>query len=105
MDEEPYDPELDPQDHVAISALTPLDVEAIDQAILSHCQHQWRKVALVVAMTYLAYRDRYPDIPDLYYAMRVRELVADGPIEAQGDLRRMRSSEVRLRSEGWSVAR
>ena len=96
MTEEHDDPEPGPDDQLAISALTPLDVKAIDQAILSHCDHQWRKVAYVVVMAMNAFPDTYPDVPDIYYAMRVRELVAHGLIEARGNLRRMRFSEVRL---------
>lgn len=96
---ETRDPEFGAEDRIAISALTPLDVEAIDQAILSHCEAQWRKVAYVVVMAMNAHPDTYLDIPDAYYATRVRELVAEGLIEAQGDLRRIRFSEVRLGTE------
>ncbi|MUV14530.1 DUF3658 domain-containing protein [Noviluteimonas gilva] len=96
MTEEQDDPALGPDDQVAISALTPLDVAAIDQALVSHCDKQWRKVAYVVAMAMNALQHAYLDVPDIYYAERVRTLVADGLLEGQGDVRGMRFSEVRL---------
>ena len=40
--------------------------------------------------------ERFPNIPDIYYAQRVRRLVAVGELESQGNLEYMRYSEVRL---------
>lgn len=53
---------------------------------------------MVVAIAMDAYPDQYYDIPAIFYGQRVRELVATGQLEAQGNLRRMRFSEVRLKS-------
>lgn len=39
---------------------------------------------------------RRPGIADVFYATRVRDLVAHGVLEAQGDPRRMRYCEVRF---------
>ena len=39
---------------------------------------------------------RVPGLPDLYYAQRVRELVAKGALVAEGNLSCMGFSEVRL---------
>lgn len=39
------------------------------------------------------------DIPDVFYSHRVRDLVSNGHLEAQGNLHRMRFSEVRLASQ------
>lgn len=97
MIEEQDDPELDEEDEAAVAALSPSDVEAIDHALLSLCDRHWRKVAYVVGYAMDVYPDRYFDIPDIYYAMRVRALVDVGLLEAQGNLRRMRFSEIRRR--------
>ena len=43
--------------------------------------------------------ERLAGIPDRFYAMRVRALVEAGVLEAQGNLQRMRFSEVRIRAE------
>lgn len=42
-----------------------------------------------------AYPDRFDDIPDVFYGLRLRQLASDGLLSAQGNLRRMRFSEVR----------
>lgn len=42
---------------------------------------------------------RRPGIADVFYAQRVRKLVARGVLEAQGDLARMRHGEVRIRQQ------
>jgi hypothetical protein len=90
------DPPLDAEDLQAIAALTPDDLGAIDRALFSACYTNWRKVALVVGTAMDAYPDSYHDVPDVFYAQRVRALVSAGQLEAQGNLHRMRFSEVRL---------
>nr|WP_262975148.1 DUF3658 domain-containing protein [Stenotrophomonas maltophilia] len=42
---------------------------------------------------------RRPGIADVFYAQRVRKLVARGVLEAQGDLARMRHGEVHIRQQ------
>jgi len=100
MFEEHDDPELSEETEAAVAALSPSDVEAIDRALLSLCHDvHWLKVAYVVGHAMDVHPDRYFDIPDLYYARRVRALVEAGVLEAVGNLRRMRFSEVRLRPQ------
>jgi Protein of unknown function len=76
-----------------IDSLTAEELEIIDQALLAHASHQFRKVARVVgsAMTAVAKR-----IPDTFYAHRVKKLVSEGRLIAKGDLDQMGRSEVRL---------
>ena len=47
-----------------------------------------------------SFRRAFPDVPDIYYAQRVRHLVEVGKLESQGDLHYMRYSEVRLPGSG-----
>ncbi len=47
-----------------------------------------------------AYPDQYYDVPDVFYSQRLRDLVSAGHLEAQGNLYRMRFSEVRLALAG-----
>ena len=54
------------------------------------------KVACIVGMTIGGLSEKFPNIPDVYYAQRVRRLVAVGELESQGNLEYMRYSEVRL---------
>jgi Protein of unknown function len=90
------DPQLDPEELAAVAALSADDLGAIDRSLLAASHPSWRKVALVVGLAMDAYPDLYHDIPDVFYAERVRALVSSGQLEAQGNLHRMRFSEVRL---------
>lgn len=81
-----------------IAALDESDHAAMDAALLARCDWRWRKVAFVVGSTMTDMRGRWPGVPDTHFASRVRSLVANGRLEAMGDVRRMRSSEIRLAS-------
>lgn len=94
---EPPDPSLSAAQRALVGALSADAVLTIDEALLSNASTQWRKVARIVGTTMSSLPGRVHWIPDVYYAERVRELVARGLLESQGDLTRMRYSEVRLR--------
>ena len=51
---------------------------------------------MVVGITMPSLSIRLPGIPDVFYGMRVRKLVEDGVLGSQGNLARMRLSEVRF---------
>jgi hypothetical protein len=93
---EPPDPLLTDAERVLVASLTAKAVLAIDQALLRNASAQWRKVARIVGTTMSSPSSSLHGIPDAYYAERVRELVRRGLLESQGDLTRMRYSEVRL---------
>jgi hypothetical protein len=80
---------------VHVGALATSELEAIDQALLAATTKHFRKVAFVVATAFHQLADQLPPIPDVFYAQRVIRLVKLGQLEAQGNLRRMRYSEVR----------
>jgi hypothetical protein len=70
----------------------------IDNAIRAVVQHTWRKVAMIVVT---AAANLGPGLPegDTGYqliAKRIKALVRDGHLLAQGNLSRWRHSEVRL---------
>ena len=69
----------------------------IDEAILAVCEPLWRKVAYVVTTA----ADKLADLPEGSEGYRLVErrlklLVKDGQLVAQGDISRPRYSEVRL---------
>jgi len=70
---------------------------AIDEALIAECGERWRKVAMVLA---LAARNLGWESNDEFdrLAKRLEALVANGQLEAQGNLSRWRRSEVRLRA-------
>ena len=64
---------------------------------MSAAAPHWQKVARLVAEVMTSNWPNKPSgIADVYYAQRVDRLVQKGILEARGDLRRMRFSEVRL---------
>jgi uncharacterized protein DUF3658 len=72
----------------------------IDSLILSTVGVQWRKVAFIVGRVLKICEKRAPetnrdDIVETI-ADRVRALVDDGKLDAQGNVSRIRHSEVRL---------
>lgn len=98
-DQESEDEQLDSEDLELIAALSSSQVQAIDAALLAAADSKWRKVAFLVA-TAMTSAARIPGLPDIYYAQRVREMVARGRLEARGVLSRMRYSEVRIAEVG-----
>jgi hypothetical protein len=86
---------LDEEELTAIAMLTHADVIDIDRAIMSQLNNRWQKTALVVARAMFVYPDKYDDIPDTFYGQRIMTLCSKGLIEADGDLRQFRSSEIR----------
>lgn len=82
------------QDRVAL--LTTDEIAAIDAAILRNCSGQFRKIAMVVGSSLLELNEAIPNVPDLFYAVRIRQLIEDGQLESQGDVAAMRFGEVKL---------
>jgi hypothetical protein len=95
-DEFTPDPPLSPEQARVAASLSAEFVAAIDAELLSHARPRNRKVAMLVGMAMGNPNVRAPGLPDLFYAQRVRELVAKGHLVAEGNLDFMRYSEVRL---------
>jgi hypothetical protein len=90
------DPPLDLQQSLRVSKLTQAELQEMDRELLAQANKDWTKVARVVGKARGELRDRIPDVPDIYYAQRVQNLVALGKLESQGNVASMRFSEVRL---------
>jgi len=90
------DPPLDVEQSMRVSKLTQEDLWDIDRELLHQSARSWRKVARIVGHAIGKLSARIPDVPDIYYAQRVRHLVEIGKLESQGDLHYMGHSEVRL---------
>jgi len=73
-----------------------MDVDELDATILSHARQRWLKVAMIAARTMQERRLGLVDEPFHIVVARVRGLVAQGRLVAQGDLGLPRFSEVRL---------
>ena len=68
----------------------------LDKIILSFANVQWRKVAMIISKALDECGHRGIDINCHDIARRIRMLVEDGQLEAQGDLSLWRLSEVKL---------
>ena len=96
QNEDEFDRPLTPEELSKVERLSAHEVAKIDQALLANAALQWRKVARVVGTSMTSLDSRVAGIPDVYYSQRVAKLVSEGQLESQGNLRRMRFSEVRL---------
>jgi hypothetical protein len=97
-DERAPDEPMDAVQQARANALTPGQLEAIDRELLRASDRQWHKVARVVGTVMISDWAGKPEgIADVFYSQRVAHLVQLGKLEAQGNLARMRFSEVRLR--------
>lgn len=92
----PFDPELTQDQMDLVSKLSDSDIKEIDSILLAQAGKQPRKVAMVVAMAMSKLPNKIEGIPDVFYAQRVAALVKVGILLSQGNLRRMRYSEVKV---------
>ena len=69
----------------------------IDSVLFSVMRWQWRKMALVVGMAFGRCKELGLPINDEALAARIQVLVESDRLDAQGDLRKWRHSEVRLK--------
>lgn len=74
-----------------------IDIEKIDLWFLQNITTQWQKVAMVVAKA-IEKSDReelLTNVPDVFFGMRVETLVSEGKVISQGNLKKMRFSEIK----------
>jgi hypothetical protein len=90
------DPPLSPNEARVAASLSKELIERIDAELLKHALRRPRKVAMLVGLAMSNPSVRVPGLPDLYYAQRIRLLVAKGVLISEGNLDFMRFSEVRL---------
>ncbi|MEO8061322.1 MAG: DUF3658 domain-containing protein [Pseudomonadota bacterium] len=96
MDAEQPDPALDVVQSLRVSKLRQAELQEMDRVLLAQANDSWKKVAHVVDMAIGILGKRLTDIPDVYYAQRVQNLVALGKLESRGNLAHRHQSDVRL---------
>ena len=90
--------QLSSADHERLETLTCEDLELIDKWLIMHATDQWKKTAMVV-MQAIGESDKarmLEDVSDLIFGIRVEALIAEGSLLVQGNVRRMRYSEIKL---------
>jgi aryl-alcohol dehydrogenase-like predicted oxidoreductase len=86
---------LDDEEAGLVAALSPMQIDAVDEALRHDATPRWTKVARILA-NFLRERPGIPDdLPREFIWERLRRLVEQGELEAQGNLRFARASEVR----------
>ena len=90
------DSPLTPEQELRAASLTRTQLHAIDEALLSNISTHWRKVARVVGTAMDDPLLKKADLPDFFFAQRIRKLVGSNKLEYQGILENMTYSEVRL---------
>jgi Protein of unknown function len=93
-----YDRSMNADEQARAARLTEAELRIIDECILSNISHHWRKTAKLVALT-MGDIGANLRLADVFYSGRIKHLAAAGLIEADGNLNRMRHSEVRLRNK------
>ena len=95
-DELQPDPPLNEYQQSIVGALSSDFVKEVDRVLLSYITKNGRKVAMVVGLAMMNDNIRILGLPDMYYAQRIKKMVRDGVVVAEGNLDFMRYSEVRL---------
>ena len=96
MDDKPRnDPPLSAEQQAQANTLSDAELIEIDEAILGNTDINWRKVARVVGSAMKSLEGKHKGLPDVFFAQRVKSLVEGGLLESQGNLNRMRYSEVK----------
>ncbi len=90
---------LDQDARDAIARLGEQDLVKIDQAILSSLGRDWKKAGFITAGVMIAAPDEYEDLPEIFYASRIRLLAEASRIETKGDALALKTFEIRLPPE------
>lgn len=98
MEEEivPDDPELNATQKEIVGNLSTDQIALIDDKLMDYACGNWRKVARLVMCAMGDLHENIKSVPDLYYGQRVQNLVKEGRLISQGNIKRMGDGEVKL---------
>ena len=86
---------LDDEEAAVVAALSPMQINVLDEALRSDVTTAWTKVARILG-NFLQERPGIPsDLPFEFIWERLKRLVEQGELEVRGNLRFARASEVR----------
>ena len=89
-------PALTDQEQNIINQLNLEDIEKIDKELLINSTKYRQKTAMLIAYTMSTLKKNYSDIPAAFYLERIIKLVEDKKLQAYGNLKFIRFSEVKL---------
>ena len=96
MPDATMDDSFDHDERDAIARLGEHDLQNIDRAILSSLGRDWKKAGFITAGVMIAAPDEYEDLPEMFYASRIRALAEASRIETKGDALALKTFEIRL---------
>jgi hypothetical protein len=70
--------------------------QQIDALVLSSARARWKKLAMIVSEVFFGCKRQSMQTTEETIADRVRRLVGEGKLHAQGDLSKLRRGEVKL---------
>jgi len=79
-----------------VNKLTLEDIEKIDKELLINSTKYRQKTAMLIAYTMTTLKKNYSDVPTAFYLDRIIKLVDDKKLQAYGNLKFVRFSEVKL---------
>ncbi len=79
-----------------IQQLSEDDIRELDAAIWDVLSDRWQKLAYVIGRAMLSVPDQYNDLPDVFFADRLRRIVAANHLTVRGDITYIQYCEVRL---------
>lgn len=69
-----------------ISLLSREDVARIDNWLMSFAIRRERKIAFLVGQSILQLESEIPNVPDVFYILRVQKLIDEKRLEVEGDI-------------------
>ena len=89
-------PDFTPEQEIRVSELSSTEIDLIDEALNAMITKTLRKMVRVVGGAMMDERvSSISEVPDIFYAKRVRSFISNGEVEFVGNLRCMRQCEVR----------
>jgi len=83
----------------AIERLDERDLQLIDGAILTALDREWKQAGLITAGVMIAAPDEYEELPEAFYALRIRALAEAARIETRGDPAVLKTLQIRLAAQ------
>ena len=96
--EDPAESEVAPmtlEQRARVRQFSEAEILAIDDILYSETSSRWQKVAMVVAGAMISLDGKIENIPNAYYLERIQLFIDSGKLESQGNIWRMRFSEIK----------
>ena len=94
------DRELSNSEKILVQKLSEEEIRKIDIVIIRLVETRWRKFAYIIGLAMRELGSAFPELPDIYFANRLRLFAKDDKYEVQGYTENMRYAEIRKANYG-----